>query len=330
MARIALVHDIAGVAAVQANLLRSAGHDVDQVRLPAFGASWRWPAKALALPLRLVAYLPTIWKLRRAGYDVIHIHFLSQGVVGLLARRSFFVQAHGSDVHTNLNNAVYRWVTRAVLDRAKAIFYVTPNLRAPLESYRTKLIYLPNPVDVQGLAEGGSPPAALRNVLIFTRLHPVKGVELIFPAVERLSSMVDVTALQIGPLAAEYARRYGHWVKFAKPVAHDEIGRLLHKFDAVIGQMHQGVLGLMEIESLAAGRPLIVAVEPAFYADDPPPVVAASDPASIVAAVERLKGDPTELARLSRLGREWAERNHSYARHLRLLESAYFSSATAE
>ena len=44
MARIALVHDIAGVAAAQAEILRKAGHDVDQIPLPAYGASWRWPA----------------------------------------------------------------------------------------------------------------------------------------------------------------------------------------------------------------------------------------------------------------------------------------------
>jgi len=78
MARIALVHDIAGVAAVQAQLLRGAGHEVDQIALPTHGATWRWPAKGLALPVRLAAFWPEISRLRRGRYDVIHIHFVSQ------------------------------------------------------------------------------------------------------------------------------------------------------------------------------------------------------------------------------------------------------------
>src|SRR5438874_4061480 len=128
MARIALVHDIAGVATVQAELLRGAGHDVEQIALPTHGASWKWPAKALAVPVRLAAFVPTILKLRRGRYDIVHIHFLSQGVVGVLAGVPFFAQAHGSDLHTNLENPAYRRVTRSVLEKAKKVFYVTPNL----------------------------------------------------------------------------------------------------------------------------------------------------------------------------------------------------------
>ena len=97
------------------------------------------------------------------------------------------------------------------------------------------------------------------------------------------------------------------------------------RFDLVLGQMRQGILSLMEIEAMIAGRPLITALDWNLYRDDPPPVVAAEGPNAIVAAVERLKNDGQELARLSRQGREWAIRNHSYAHHLQLLRSAYFT-----
>src|SRR5215472_10016006 len=214
MARIALVHDIAGVAEVQAKLLRSAGHEVDQIPLPAHGASWRWPVKALALPVRMAAFLPTIGRLRRGGYDVIHIHFVSQGIVGVLARKPFFVQAHGSDLHLNLTRGAYRGVTARVLGDAKSIFYVTPNLRAYMDGYESKLVYLPNPVEL----EPAPPPSGVSRVLIFTRLHPVKGVDRIFPAVERIAAIARVTALEYGPLAAQYARDYGRWVEFVKPI----------------------------------------------------------------------------------------------------------------
>lgn len=324
MARIALVHDVAGVAAVQAELLRSAGHEVDQVALPVVGASWGWPAKGFALPLRLVAYLPTARRLRRGRYDVIHVHWLTHGIVAVMARRPFFVQAHGSDLHLNLNNWTYRRVTESVLKHAKTIFYVTPNLRQYLEAYSDKLVLLPNPVEMRGIAQAGPAPTSVTKVMIFTRLDPVKGVDRIFPAVERLAGSVELTALDWGPLARDYVRRYRDSVRFVKPMPHSEIGAFLRQFDVVIGQMRQGILSLMEIEALGAGRPLITAVDWTLYPDDPPPVISASGPDAIVEAVESLRVDTAELERLSQEGREWAMRNHSYAHHLHLLEAAYF------
>ncbi|HVC77913.1 MAG TPA: O-antigen ligase family protein [Candidatus Micrarchaeaceae archaeon] len=321
-ARIALVHDIAGVAKIQAQLLRGAGHEVDMIALPEVGAAWRWPAKALAIPVRLVLYAPAISRLRTKRYDVIHIHWLSQGIVGLLSGRQFFAQAHGSDLHVNLGNPLLLRVTRSVLEGAKAVFYVTPNLPAYVPAYESKLRYLPNPILVGETAE--APPASVRSVLIFTRLAEVKGVDKIFPAVDRLRDSVEVTAIESGPLSIEYVQRYTGSVRFVLPVPHDEVRAFLGQFDVVIGQMNQGSLGLSELEAMAVGRPVITGIDWSLYPEDPPPVIAAGNADEIVEAVERLRGDAAELARLSREGRDWVERNHGYARHLQLLESAYF------
>jgi glycosyltransferase involved in cell wall biosynthesis/O-antigen ligase len=321
-ARIAMVHDIAGVAKVQAEILRGAGHAVDLIALPELGASWRWPAKALAIPFRLSLYLPAILKLRSDRYDVVHVHWLSQGIVGLLAGRPFFSQAHGSDLHVNLRNPVLARLTRSVLESAEVVFYVTPNLPAYVPEFKSKLLYLPNPVLVEAVAEAA--PGALARALIFTRLAEVKGVDRIFPAVERLRRSVEVTALDWGPLSTEYRQRYAGPVRFVSPVPHEEIRAFLGQFDVVIGQMHQGSLGLSELEAMAVGRPVITGIDWSLYPHDPPPVIAAANADDIVAAVERLKNDGAELARLSREGREWVRRNHGYAHHLQLLESAYF------
>ncbi|HEY2599252.1 MAG TPA: glycosyltransferase family 4 protein [Candidatus Dormibacteraeota bacterium] len=327
MARIALVHDVAGVAQVQARLLREAGHDVDQIPLSELGASWRWPAKALAIPLRLAAYLPAIAKLRGNHYDVVHIHWLSQGIVGLLIGRPFFAQAHGSDLHVNMRNSVMRQVTRTVLEKARTVFYATPDLPPYAPGFREKLRYLPNPVEVDDNIE--SPPTRLATALIFTRLAPVKGVDRIFAGAERLRRTVQLTALDWGPLANEYSERYGGLVQFVKPVPHREVPSFLRRFDIVIGQMQAGSLGLSELEAMAGGRPVIMGIDWSLYPEDPPPVIAANDADGIAAAVEKLKDDEKELARLSREGKEWVRRNHGFARHLNLLETAYFGSAAS-
>jgi glycosyltransferase involved in cell wall biosynthesis len=322
VARIALVHDVAGVARVQARLLREAGHQVDQIQLPEIGASWRWPAKAIAIPLRLAAYLPAIGRLRGNQYDVVHIHWLSQGIVGLLIGRPFFAQAHGSDLHVNMRNPTLRRVTLSVLKKARMVFYVTPDLPAYAPGFKEKFVYLPNPIEVDDATV--PPPTKLARALIFTRLDPVKGVDRIFPAAERLSRSVEVTALDWGPLASEYANRFGRVVRFVPRIPQGEVGTFLRQFDIVIGQMQAGSLGLSELEAMAAGRPVVTGIDWRHYPDDPPPVIPASDAEAIVAAVEKLKNDEGEIARLSREGREWVRRNHGFARHLQLLEAAYF------
>jgi hypothetical protein len=178
---------------------------------------------------------------------------------------------------------------------------------------------------MRGVAQAFPSPVGMTKALIFTRLDQIKGVDRIFPAAERLSQSLELTALEWGPLAREYMRKYGRWVRFVPPIPHRQIGTFLGEFDVVIGQMRQGILSLMEIEALAAGRPVITAVNWKLYADDPPPVIEADGPDAIVAAVDRLRAAPRdELAEISTRSREWAFRNHSYAHHLELLELAYF------
>jgi glycosyltransferase involved in cell wall biosynthesis len=331
MARIALVHDVAGVAAVQAEILRRAGHDVDHIRLPDFGARWPWLAKAVTLPIRLLLYLPTVRRLRRGGYDVIHIHWVPRGLLGLMSRKPFLIQAHGSDIHKEINTPGLFSLNRRVLEVARVIFYVTPNLEPYIHRFADKLCYLPNPVNVRALADAPRAPESVRRVVIFMRLDPVKGVEKVFPAVERLGGMVDLTALAWGPLAAEYRARYGAHVRFVDPVPHEKVGEFLAQFDLVVGQMEQGALGLSEIEAMAAGRPLITGIDRSlYYSGDKPPVVFSGDPEQLIEQIEVLKDDAKRLANLSREGREWVRRNHGYERHLALLESAYFGALARE
>ena len=324
MARIALVHDIAGVAEIQAGILRRGGHEVDHIRLPDFGANWSWLAKAVTLPLRLLLYLPSILQLRRGGYDVIHIHWVPRGIVGLLVGKPFLIQAHGSDLHQQIHTPGLFALNRRVLRHASIIFYVTPNLAGLIRKFEPKIRYLPNPVNVTSLAQTPKPPQRVRRVVIFSRLDPVKGVDRVFPAVEQLAGMVELTALAWGPLTPEYTRRYGEFVRFVEPVAHDRIGEFLKQFDLVIGQMEQGALGLSEIEAMAAGKPLISGIDRHLYPGDKPPVVFAGDPDELVEQVTALKDDSRRLANLSHEGREWVRRNHGYERHLELLEEAYF------
>lgn len=320
--RIAIVNDIAGVALLEAKGLRAAGWHVDFYDLPKPGAGWPFWAKFLALPFRLLMYMPLVIRLRRGGYDIVHVHFLSQGVVGAASGKPYVLHAHGSDLHLNFANPVLRSWTRRWMKRARQIFYVTPNLRPFLSDFESKAMLLPNPVDTHRFAAIAA-PQGIERALIFMRLQAIKGAEAVFASAAAIAHVVSLTAIRSGPLASDYSRRYSDSVAFIDPVPHSEVPDLLSRFDAVIGQMEQGVPGLSELEALAAGRVVVMRLDEALFPDDPPPVFGVSAADEIAPGLQRLKGDPVEVARLSAAGREWVERNHGLGRHVAQLSERY-------
>jgi glycosyltransferase involved in cell wall biosynthesis len=324
---VAVVNDVAGVGTLQVAALRQAGWEADlyDVRRPAAG--WPWWAKLVTAPLRLALYIPIVMRLRRGRYDFVHVHFVSHGVVGTLCGRPYFLQAHGSDLHLNLKNPVMRWWSTKWMRRARAIFYVTPNLAEYLADFRAKSVLLPNPIDLAKFADIPAPDR-LENVLIFMRLEPVKGPDRVFSHVSELAKIVSLTAIDAGSLAAGYKRRYADRVGFISPVAHTDVPALLTRFDAVIGQMEQGVAGLSELEAIAAGRIVLMSIDHRLYTHETPPVVRVSDSHDLVARLRELRGDTAELHRLSLAGRAWMQSHHSLEAHARALVACYESMPT--
>jgi O-antigen ligase len=323
--RVAVINDVAGMGRLQARVLNEAGYSADFIELPKPGARWSPFVKLLIMPLRLAMYLPVIGQVRRIAYDWLHIHFASQGFIGVLAGKPFFVHAHGADLHINLTNPLLRWVSRLAMQKATAIFYVTPELLQYLTEFRSKSYLLPNPLEPAFFEEISLPPS-LRKILIFTRLYPIKGPEEIFEATPELSELVSLTAVSWGPLSARLSDRYRKFVTFINRVPHEQIPSMVDGFDAVIGQMRLGILSLSELESMARGRVVFMHLDRSLYMDDPPPVVDVADAAGLVAAVRRLQQDPAEMSRLARAGREWVARHHSAENYLRILRGVYATS----
>jgi glycosyltransferase involved in cell wall biosynthesis len=322
VARVAIVNDVAGVARLEERALREAGWQADFHDLPKPGARWpRW-LKPIALPLRMLLAIPVILRLRRGSYDIVHVHFVSQGFVGAASGRPFFLHAHGSDLHLNLGHPVLRAWSRMWMRRARGIFYVTPNLRPYLADYAEKAALVANPVDTARFKDIAA-PARLHDVLVFMRLDPVKGAAVVFDAVDGIARQANVAAMEWGPLAERYRAKFGGRVRFLPQVAHDDIPALLAGFDAVIGQMAQGVPGLSELEALAAGRPVLMRLDPSLAGADPPPVVNVASGDELVASIGALEGDPSRVRRLSSEGRTWVERNHSLRAHARVLIQNY-------
>jgi len=320
--RIAVVNDVAGVGSIQARVLREAGYTVDFIDVPKPGATLPLYAKILILPLRLAGYVPIIRRLRRTPYAWLHIHFLSYGFLGVLAGKPFYLHAHGHDAHTNLRRPLIGWLSRFAMRRARAIFYVTPDLARFLGDFGDRSYLLPNPLE-PSFFEGVTAPTRLEKLLLFTRLYPIKAPEVAFAATPELSKLASLAAVAWGPLTDRFREKYGRFVEFHERVPHEEMPAVIDRFDAVIGQMRLGILSLSELEAMARGRVVFMRLDTSLYPDDTPPVANVDDAASLVAAVRRLQNDPALMARLAAEGRMWIARHHTAESHLRVLRSVF-------
>jgi glycosyltransferase involved in cell wall biosynthesis len=87
--------------------------------------------------------------------------------------------------------------------------------------------------------------------------------------------------------------------------------------------------GLMAIEAMAAGRPVVCFEDTALTATTHAPecgiAVTFGDAAAIREALDRLAADPSEGARRGRLGREIAAREYGYERYLDAMAELYLS-----
>ena len=210
MPRIAIVNDVAGVAKAEVAALRASGWDADFHEIRAVGARWpRW-AKVLVAPIRLALAVPLVVRLRRTRYDLVHVHFLSQGFIGALSGHPYVLHAHGSDLHANFKNPLYRAWTALWMRGAARIIYVTPNLSGYLRDYAGKSVLVENPIDVERFA-GVDTPTRLASALVFMRLEPVKGPDVVFDSVDEIAAHVTLSAVAWGPLALRFARGTDAW-----------------------------------------------------------------------------------------------------------------------
>src|SRR5439155_20474346 len=100
--------------------------------------------------------------------------------------KPFLIQAHGSDLHVEINTPGLFRLNRRVLEQARTIFYVTPNLEPYIHRFDGKVCYLPNPINLRALADSPRAPKRVRSIVSFMRRAPVKGAQPALPPGRRL------------------------------------------------------------------------------------------------------------------------------------------------
>ena len=290
-------------------------------------AALRYPSRWLLVPPFLLAYLRVaLATARRLRPDVVHAHWwLPGGVIGaivsLLAKTPLVITLHGSDVHIAERPGL-RKLARLTLRRARVIGVVSEALRREaidlLNVPPEKIVILRMPVQMPRSPAATPPldPPPLRLVAV-GRLAREKGFGVLLDAMRLLDTDVSLDVFGDGPARQELeASARGLDVTFHGARSRAEIASTLAVAHALVAPSLREGLGMVALEALAVGRPVIASgtgglVETVVDGDDGI-LVPPGNPQALADALRRLplptpKASAVERHRPSSVARAHAE-----------------------
>src|SRR6266487_6465810 len=205
--RILNVNNVNQVAELFGSDLTRRGHSVTLYEPSLVGGLAPLPIKLAMMPGRILDMRQVAGNLNPDYFDIVHIHWASYGVLGLVSKIPFIVHCHGSDVRYRLKQPFFRLMSTTIFRRAAAVMCITPDLLPVVRSVRSDVIFSPAPIDTERFTPGESSPSTPWTVLLFARLDPDKGVDVTIKGIARFAQRhpnVRVQLLDWGDLKGKY------------------------------------------------------------------------------------------------------------------------------
>lgn len=204
------------------------------------------------------------WKVLRAQADVFHVHYLLQDCYLTLrfGKKPVVGHAHGSDLRTTLKHRVWGRMVRHNLRNCDKILVSTPDVLGTAKMYRQDAEYLPNPIDQQLFypkpSQAGS---GKRRVLIASDSSwSVKGTDVAVKALSAIKKDVDVSIIAYGTdfdKTRALADSLDLRLNVLPKVPHERLNEYYWNSDVVVDRFKIGSLGMISLEAIACGRPVI-------------------------------------------------------------------------
>jgi phosphatidyl-myo-inositol alpha-mannosyltransferase len=310
---------VAGLAAH----LRSRGADVD-VLAPADGSveeprfvplgrslGFSWQGTITRVALSPAAVLRTARAVRNGGYDLVHVHepmLPAAGLTAVLAARCPVVATFHMTAASTLWYRIFLPVVRHAARRLAARIAVSGEARRFVQSvlpgeYRV----VPNGIHIDAYASSRNGGGQARIVFV-GRAEPRKGLPVLLRAFEALPGepVLDLVGVSADELPArDRVRAHGR-------VTDAERARLLAEADVLCAPSLGGEsFGLVIVEGMAAGLPVVAAAIPGYAAVLPSSagtLVPPGDHAALAGALGELLVDRQLRARMGEAGRLEAAR----------------------
>ncbi|MGE0553790.1 MAG: glycosyltransferase family 4 protein [Gemmatimonadales bacterium] len=275
----------------------------------------RSPGGWLALGRLLAALRREAVRVAGQGPSVMHAHWWFPAGVALPGGRSAVVTVHGTDARL-LGRTSARLLARRALRAPRVVTCVSTAIAARLEPViggplpESRIC----PMPVTGVARES---AGGRGLMVVGRLTAQKRVRLALEALARMRDpTIRLTIVGDGPErpaleAAAGALGVADRVTWTGRLPSDRVGAALADADlALLPARHEG-LGLVAIEALLAGVPILICSDGGGLLDvagQGGAIVSEPMPEAIARAAETMLARPGARAEAHRAGRAWAER----------------------
>jgi glycosyltransferase involved in cell wall biosynthesis len=211
------------------------------------------------------------YKILKAKGDVYHVHYLLQDcyIASKLKKKPLVGHAHGSDLRTSLKHPVWGRIVRHNLRHCSKILVSTPDVLEIARGFRKDAEYLPNPVDTELFyPKPIVPRSGKRSVLIASDSSwSVKGTDVAIRALSKMEDKMEVSIVACGvdfDRTIALASSLGLRLNVLPRVPHEQLNEYYWNADVVIDRFKLGSLGMVSLEAIACGRPVVTYVSSEF------------------------------------------------------------------
>jgi len=210
------------------------------------------------------------FKIAESYADIYHVHYLLQDcyVALKLGKKPLIGHAHGSDLRSTIKHPLWGRIVRYNLKRCNKVLVSTPDILSIAKTFREDAEYLPNPVDTELFYPKPILEHEKKRVLIASDSNwNVKGTDVAIRALSRIRDKVDVSIIAYGrdfDKTIALASSLGLNVNVLPKVSHEKLNEYYWNADVVIDRFKLGSLGVVSLEAIACGRPVITYVSSVF------------------------------------------------------------------
>jgi glycosyltransferase involved in cell wall biosynthesis len=260
----------------------------------------------------------------RAKGDVYHVNYLLQDcyIALKLGKKPIIGHAHGSDLRSGLQHPLWSKIVSHNLDECDRIIVSTPDILGIAKQERDDAVYLPNPVDTKLFhpRKQGEQGDKLKVLIASDSNWRVKGTDIVIKALGRMRNRVDVSAIGYGVdfiRTCSLAKSLGVDLHTLPKVTHEEVRTYYWNADLVIDRMRLGSLGMVSLEAIACGRPVVTYVSSEYSEYRDFPLKDCDTEERIVTAIDEAS------TKLWEREYNYLEKNHSVPDVLRRLGELY-------
>lgn len=215
----------------------------------------------------------------KAKGDIFHCHYLLQDcwLALRLGKHPTIGHAHGSDIRQSIKSPTWGKIVRYNLKECDKIVVSTPNLLEQAKRYNESAEYMPNPVDQNIFYPKNRRETRDKMQLLIASASDwtIRGTDKVIRALKKCENEVETTIIQYGVdigKTLKLARSLNLHINILSPVTHSGMPEYFWGFDGVIASIGiGGTLGMVALEAIACGRPVIAHVSSKFpeYRDFP-------------------------------------------------------------